>query len=56
MDTCYGLFLLVTVLSQALFTLVRGHFVFFSLLTAWHIEIGFCKTWCPVSIPGPRPN
>jgi hypothetical protein len=36
-----GLLLLVTVLSQALFALVRCHLVFLSFLTAWHNQSCF---------------
>jgi len=32
-------FLFVTILAQAFFTLVCGHFMSFSLLTAWHNNI-----------------
>ena len=32
-----ALFLLVTVLAKAFFTLVGGHLVAFSFLSAWHI-------------------
>ena len=31
-----GLFLLMSILSQTLFALVRCHFVLLSFLTAWH--------------------
>jgi hypothetical protein len=36
-----GLLLLVTVLPQALFALVRCHLVFLSFLTAWHNQSCF---------------
>jgi len=37
LPACDGLFpLLVPVFTQALFALVRGHFVPFSLFAAWH--------------------
>jgi hypothetical protein len=33
----------MSVLSQALFTLVSSHLVFFSLLTTWHNTFGFAR-------------
>jgi hypothetical protein len=34
------LLLLMTIFSQTLFALVRGHFVFLSFFTAWHNVFG----------------
>lgn len=36
---CDGLFLLMSVLSEALLTLVRGHFVLLSFLSARHMNV-----------------
>jgi hypothetical protein len=44
-----GLLLLVSVLSQTLFTLVRSHFVLLSFLSAWHNT--FCFSLRPVADP-----
>ncbi len=41
---CRSLLLLVTILTQTLLALVRGHFMTLSFLTAWHSEcfLKFC--------------
>lgn len=38
-DRSTALFFLMPVFSKSLFTLVRSHFMSFSLLTAWHMRI-----------------
>ena len=38
-DLSTALFFLMPVFSKSLFTLVRSHFMSFSLLTAWHNKL-----------------
>jgi hypothetical protein len=48
------LLLLVTILAEALLTLVRCNLMSFTFFTAWHCEVYFISFYSKPPLPGPQ--